>query len=174
LNDALWHFAFNRLAEVNEQLVTGREEIYFGWQFATKAARPLPGYAVRYYLDVLASGPDALHASFAIYRALDTTIAQNPAAQATAAGPAHPGHRRRAQPGRTSRGHDEAGRRRRADPGHPGLRPLGPRGDSGGNARRADPVPGPYRDGTATAHHPRTHAAAHQPLAAGDDASARA
>ena len=77
LNDALWHFAFNRLAEVNDQLVTGREEIYFGWQFATKAARPLPGYAVRHYIGTLAASPEALHASFAIYRALDATIAQN-------------------------------------------------------------------------------------------------
>jgi pimeloyl-ACP methyl ester carboxylesterase len=77
LNDALWHFAFNRLAEVNDQLVTGREEIYFGWQFASKAARKLPGYAVGYYVDALAAGPGALHASFAIYRALDATIAQN-------------------------------------------------------------------------------------------------
>ena len=77
LNNALWHFAFNRLAAVNDQLVTGREEIYFGWQFATKAARPLPDYAVRYYVDTLAADPAALHASFAIYRALDTTIAQN-------------------------------------------------------------------------------------------------
>ena len=76
LNNALWHFAFNRLAEVNDQLATGREEIYFGWQFATKAARKLPGYAVRYYVDTL-SDPEALHASFAIYRALDATIAQN-------------------------------------------------------------------------------------------------
>ena len=76
LNNALWHFAFNRLAEVNDQLVAGREEIYFGWQFATKAARPLPDEAVRYYIDTL-SVPEALHASFAIYRALDTTIAQN-------------------------------------------------------------------------------------------------
>jgi pimeloyl-ACP methyl ester carboxylesterase len=76
LNDALWHFAFNRLAEVNDQLVTGREEIYFGWQFATKAARKLPDDAVRHYIDTL-TDPEALHASFAIYRALDTTIAQN-------------------------------------------------------------------------------------------------
>ena len=77
LNNALWHFAFNRLAEVNDQLATGREEIYFGWQFATKAARPLPGYAVRHYIGTLAASPEALHASFAIYRALDATIAQN-------------------------------------------------------------------------------------------------
>jgi pimeloyl-ACP methyl ester carboxylesterase len=77
LNDRLWHFAFNRLAEVNEQLVTGREEVYFGWQFASKAAKELPGYAVRYYVDTLAADPEALHGSFAIYRALDITIAQN-------------------------------------------------------------------------------------------------
>jgi pimeloyl-ACP methyl ester carboxylesterase len=77
LNDALWHFAFNRLAEVNDQLVTGREEIYFGWQFASKAAKKLPDYAVRHYVETLAAGPEALHASFAIYRALDATIAQN-------------------------------------------------------------------------------------------------
>jgi pimeloyl-ACP methyl ester carboxylesterase len=77
LNNALWHFAFNRLDTVNDQLVTGREEVYFGWQFATKAARPLPGYAVRHYVGTLAASPAALHASFAIYRALDVTIAQN-------------------------------------------------------------------------------------------------
>ena len=77
LNNALWHFAFNRLAEVNDQLAAGREDVYFGWQFATKAARPLPDYAVRHYIDTLAADPAALHASFAIYRALDATIAQN-------------------------------------------------------------------------------------------------
>jgi pimeloyl-ACP methyl ester carboxylesterase len=77
LNNALWHFAFNRLATVNDQLVTGREDVYFGWQFATKAARPLPDYAVRHYVATLAADPEALHASFAIYRALDATIAQN-------------------------------------------------------------------------------------------------
>ena len=77
LNNALWHFAFNRLAAVNDELVAGREEVYFGWQFATKAARPLPDYAVRHYVGTLAASPEALHASFAIYRTLDATIAQN-------------------------------------------------------------------------------------------------
>jgi pimeloyl-ACP methyl ester carboxylesterase len=75
-NDRLWHFAFNRLAEVNEQLVADREDIYFGFQFA-KAARKLPGHVVRYYVDALAADPDALSGSFAAYRALDDTIAQN-------------------------------------------------------------------------------------------------
>ncbi|MEU1303813.1 alpha/beta fold hydrolase [Streptomyces shenzhenensis] len=76
-NTRLWHFAFNRLAELNEELVRGREHLYFGAQFATKAARPLPESAVRYYIDTLASDPDALRASFDFYRALDETIAQN-------------------------------------------------------------------------------------------------
>jgi len=75
-NDRLWHFAFNRLADVNEQLVKGREEVYFGFQFA-KAARKLPDYAVRHYVDPLAADPDALRGNFAAYRALDATIAQN-------------------------------------------------------------------------------------------------
>src|SRR6516165_8040803 len=74
-NDQLWHFAFNRLAEVNEQLAQGREDIYFGFQFA-KAAKTLPAEVVRYYIDTLAADPAALRGSFAAYRALDTTIAQ--------------------------------------------------------------------------------------------------
>jgi len=61
---------------VNERLVQGREDVYFGFQFA-KAAKALPDYAVRYYIDALAADPDALRGSFAAYRALDTTIAQN-------------------------------------------------------------------------------------------------
>jgi pimeloyl-ACP methyl ester carboxylesterase len=75
-NNQLWHFAFNRLAEVNEQLATGREDIYFGFQFA-KAANKLPDHVVRYYIDALAADSAALRGSFAAYRALDATIAQN-------------------------------------------------------------------------------------------------
>ena len=29
-NRFLWHFAFNRLPDINERTVAGREEIYFG------------------------------------------------------------------------------------------------------------------------------------------------
>jgi pimeloyl-ACP methyl ester carboxylesterase len=77
LNAQLFHFGFNWLDELNEQLVMGREDLYYGFQFASKSAKPLPDYAVRYYVDTLAAAPEALHASFAMYRALDTTIAQN-------------------------------------------------------------------------------------------------
>ncbi|WP_165521851.1 alpha/beta fold hydrolase [Micromonospora zingiberis] len=75
----LWQFGFNRLTDLNEELVRGRERLFFGWQFATKAATPttIPEYAVDVYVDAIAADPRALRASFAYYRALDETIAQN-------------------------------------------------------------------------------------------------
>lgn len=78
-NDRLWHFGFNRLAQLNEQLVSGREHLFFGQQFASKAAGPtaIPDHAVNVYVDALTASPDALRASFEPYRALDTTIEQN-------------------------------------------------------------------------------------------------
>ena len=77
-NNRLWHLAFNRVQDtVTEELVRGREHIYYGWQFATKAVRKLPDHAVRYYVDLLASSRASLRGSFGWYRALDTTIAQN-------------------------------------------------------------------------------------------------
>jgi pimeloyl-ACP methyl ester carboxylesterase len=77
VNDRLWHFAFNRLADINEQMVRGREDIYFGYIIASKAANKLPDYAVKHYVDTLAADPDALRGSFELYRAFDATIAQN-------------------------------------------------------------------------------------------------
>jgi pimeloyl-ACP methyl ester carboxylesterase len=76
VNAQLWHFAFNRLDDLNEQLVRGREHVYFGYQFASKAIVPLAADAVDHYIAVLRS-PDALRCSFAFYRALDETMAQN-------------------------------------------------------------------------------------------------
>jgi pimeloyl-ACP methyl ester carboxylesterase len=76
-NDRLWHFGFNRLADLNEALVHGREDIYFGWQFVRKASTPLPKFAVDYYIDLIARDPDALRCSFEFYRAIDQTVEQN-------------------------------------------------------------------------------------------------
>ncbi|WP_369242207.1 alpha/beta fold hydrolase [Streptomyces sp. R21] len=78
-NLRLWQFGFNRLDDLNEELVRGRERLFFGWQFATKAATPtaIPAYAVDVYVDAITADPRALRASFAYYRALDETIAQN-------------------------------------------------------------------------------------------------
>ena len=77
-NTLLWHFPFNRVEGVNEQLVQGREEIYFGYQFATKAATPtsVPPEIVGVYVDAV-KRPGALRSSFEFYRAIDEIIAQN-------------------------------------------------------------------------------------------------
>ncbi len=78
LNKRLWHLAFNRLGpEVNEALVRGREEIFFGAEYANSAATPLRDEVVQYYIDRIASSPDALRGSFGSYRAIDASIAQN-------------------------------------------------------------------------------------------------
>jgi pimeloyl-ACP methyl ester carboxylesterase len=78
LNARLWHLAFNQLPKINEQLVTGREDIFFGAEFdASAGTNKLPADVVNYYVDTLAASPDALRGSFGFYRALTTTIAQN-------------------------------------------------------------------------------------------------
>src|SRR5262249_16964777 len=78
LNDALWHIVVNRTAKIHEQLVRGREDIYFGAECDPSAGtKKLPDDAVKYYVAMLASGPDALRGSFGFYRAIDTSIAQN-------------------------------------------------------------------------------------------------
>ena len=78
LNERLWHLAFNQLPNVNEQLVTGREDIFFGAEFdASAGTKKLPDDAVRYYIDTLAADPDHLRGSFEFYRTIPTTSAQN-------------------------------------------------------------------------------------------------
>ncbi|WP_175955229.1 alpha/beta hydrolase [Burkholderia sp. BCC0405] len=78
-SDRLWHFNFNRAYEINEALVVGREDIYFGHQFSSKAAHPeaVPRYARDYYVEQLRRVPGALKASFDYYRAIDQSIPQN-------------------------------------------------------------------------------------------------
>jgi len=77
LNAMLWHLAFNQLPKINEQLVTGREEIFFGAEFdASAGTHKLPDDTVRYYIDTL-KDPDHLRGSFEFYRAIPATTAQN-------------------------------------------------------------------------------------------------
>ena len=79
LNARLWHLTFNQLpAEVNEALVTGREHIFFGAEFAASAGvKQLPDETVEYYINTLASDSEALRGSFEFYRAIPTTSTQN-------------------------------------------------------------------------------------------------
>jgi pimeloyl-ACP methyl ester carboxylesterase len=76
LNNKLWHIPVNRLDKLNEQLAVGREDLYFGYEFAIQAATKLPDDVVQYYVGLL-TNPDSLHGTFAFYREWDTMMAQN-------------------------------------------------------------------------------------------------
>jgi pimeloyl-ACP methyl ester carboxylesterase len=78
-NARLWHLAFNQLpAEVNEALVRGREDVYFGAELDSSAGtNKLPPEVVDYYVHMLRADRDALRGSFGFYRALWTSADQN-------------------------------------------------------------------------------------------------
>src|SRR5215204_3960004 len=61
VNDRLWHLSFNRIENLNEQLVSGREDLFFGWEFEA-AAKKLPDEVIDYYVGAL-SNPDSLRGS---------------------------------------------------------------------------------------------------------------
>jgi pimeloyl-ACP methyl ester carboxylesterase len=75
VNDRLWHIPFNRVDKLPEQLVTGREDIFFGYEFAIQGGT-LPDDVIAYYIRLL-SNPQALHGSFGFYRAFQATVEQN-------------------------------------------------------------------------------------------------
>ena len=75
INNKLWHIPFNRVDTLPEQLISGREDIYFGYEFAIQGGK-LPDDLVDYYVR-LVSNPDSLRGSLGFYRAFDATLAQN-------------------------------------------------------------------------------------------------
>lgn len=79
VNNMTWHFGFNRLKDLNEALVRGREDIFFGWHFANKASTPtaVPDYAVSCYVEAITRDQQALHCTFEFYRAIEQTVEQN-------------------------------------------------------------------------------------------------
>jgi pimeloyl-ACP methyl ester carboxylesterase len=76
INNKVWHIPFNRVDKVPEQLIRGREDIFFGYEFAIQAGKKLPDDVVNYYVR-LVSNPRSLRGSLAFYRAWDATVAQN-------------------------------------------------------------------------------------------------
>jgi pimeloyl-ACP methyl ester carboxylesterase len=72
-----WHLVFNRLPHLNEELVRGREDKMFGYVFDVEAGTHLPRYAVKYYIDTIASSRHGLRGSFGIYRAFPIDMAKN-------------------------------------------------------------------------------------------------
>jgi pimeloyl-ACP methyl ester carboxylesterase len=76
LNNRLWHIPFNRINdELTEKLVSGHEDIFFGYEFAIQGGK-LPDEVIDYYVSML-SNPDSLRGSFGWYRAFDAMVAQN-------------------------------------------------------------------------------------------------
>lgn len=79
-NVRTWHFGFNRLVDLPEMLVEGRERMYLDWLFRTKLrnARAMTAADIDEYTRVF-SVPGAARAGFAYYRALfnDGGVEQN-------------------------------------------------------------------------------------------------
>ncbi|AWW43309.1 alpha/beta fold hydrolase [Streptomyces cadmiisoli] len=77
LNNRLWHIPFNRVDhELIEQLVRGREEAFFTYEFDIQGGERLPEYAREYYIRLF-SERESLRGSFGFYRAWDATVEQN-------------------------------------------------------------------------------------------------
>jgi pimeloyl-ACP methyl ester carboxylesterase len=74
-NNKLWHIPFNRIGKTAEQLITGREDIFFGYEFNIQGGT-LPQNLVDYYIS-LVSDPVSLSGSLGFYRDFDGTLAQN-------------------------------------------------------------------------------------------------
>ena len=78
-----WHHAFHQTLDLPEALVTGREDIYFGWFYRNYGHRPdvIPDADIAEYLRVYRQ-PGALRAGFGYYRAIPQDIADNQAISA--------------------------------------------------------------------------------------------
>lgn len=77
-SDFLWHNNFCRARGINEALVDGKEELFFGYQFTKiDTPHPLPESVRNFFIQVIKQNPDALRASFEYYRAIDVDIPEN-------------------------------------------------------------------------------------------------
>ncbi len=76
LNNKLWHIPFNRAGRIAEQLISGHEDVYFGYEFAIQGGPALPQEVVDYYIGNF-SDPVSLAGGLGFYREWDATMAQN-------------------------------------------------------------------------------------------------
>ncbi|CUK03973.1 Soluble epoxide hydrolase [Achromobacter sp. 2789STDY5608615] len=74
-NIFLWHFMFNRLPDLPEALIVGREQAYLTYMF-DKWSHRRDRVAAQAYIDAYAA-PGGLRAGFAYYRAIPETVRQN-------------------------------------------------------------------------------------------------
>lgn len=84
LNDFLWHNNFCRVRAVTEELVVGREDIFFDYQFTKiTVPNPIPAEIRAFYIDLIKRDRNTLRASFDYYRAIDEDIPANRARMKT-------------------------------------------------------------------------------------------
>ncbi|MFG0230637.1 alpha/beta fold hydrolase [Achromobacter sp. 413638] len=74
-NIFLWHFMFNRLPDLPEALIAGREQAYLTYMF-DKWSHRRDRVAAQVYIDAYAA-PGGLRAGFSYYRAIPETVRQN-------------------------------------------------------------------------------------------------
>ena len=75
VNNKLWHLSFNRVEDLAEKLIEGREDVFYGYEFEVQGGN-LPTEVTDYYIAML-SNPDSLRGGLGFYRAFDATLAQN-------------------------------------------------------------------------------------------------
>lgn len=76
LSDRLWHLPFARAGRIAEQLIHGREDVFFGYQFAGQGGSALSPTAIEHYIGNVADAR-SLRCSLGFYREWETTLAQN-------------------------------------------------------------------------------------------------
>jgi pimeloyl-ACP methyl ester carboxylesterase len=78
-----WHHAFHQTLDLPEALISGREELYFGWFYRNYGHLPdvIPDADIAEYLRVYRQ-PGALRAGLGYYRAIPQDIADNQALSA--------------------------------------------------------------------------------------------
>ena len=78
-----WHHAFHQTLDLPEALITGREDIYFGWFYRNYGHLPdvIPDVDIAEYLRVYRQ-PGALRAGLGYYRAIPQDISDNQAISA--------------------------------------------------------------------------------------------
>ena len=93
VNDRLWHLPFNRLHKINEQLVAGREDVFYRWEF-DRGCHAVAGRGDRVLREHGLSNPDSLRGSFELVPGPRHDDRPGRGAQDAAADHADPGDRR--------------------------------------------------------------------------------
>jgi pimeloyl-ACP methyl ester carboxylesterase len=143
VNVKTWHFAFNRLDDLPEILIQGREREFLTWLFRAKTVKPwaIGPADLDEYVRVF-SAPGATRAALFLLsgRVQPGKHRSEPKPRRTQADDARPGLRSRTRRGSSTDRHVASDRKRRPGRRNGRLWSLHARGVSGGNRRRTPPI----------------------------------